>query len=164
MNEDAERAALLARALEDYEVFSRSLLRIVKKSGERVRLRWNPAQQRYNLERSWRDCLLKGRQVGMTSEAVGRDEDEVGDHEKHPAGAHAITGKIAAPSRCCHGTDYATVDRCRRRLDEKPDDDGCREEQNKRQRNQPQKQQLAVQALMILKMIFLFEMYLRSIL
>ena len=72
-DERAERAALLARCLDDFRLFCRGLVQIAPKSGERATLKWNPIQTRYCERRTWRDIILKSRQVGMTTLELARD-------------------------------------------------------------------------------------------
>jgi hypothetical protein len=71
--EQRERAELLARCLDDYPTFCRALIWVIPKGGQRRRLRFKQAQATYDANRSWRDVVLKGRQVGMTTEGVARD-------------------------------------------------------------------------------------------
>lgn len=71
--EAAERAELLARALADFERFCGSLIWIAPKDGPRATLRFNPIQRKYNAARTWRDVVLKGRQIGLSTIELARD-------------------------------------------------------------------------------------------
>ena len=68
----AEREALIRWSFADYTRFC-GLIRIVPKSGGRVPLRLNDMQRAYVRNRSPRDQLLKGRQMGATTEEQARD-------------------------------------------------------------------------------------------
>lgn len=69
----AERAELLARALVDFPTFCRSLAWIAPKDGRRTTLRFNPIQAKYEARRTWRDIVLKPRQIGFTTLELARD-------------------------------------------------------------------------------------------
>lgn len=68
-----ERAELLARALADFPTFCRSICWIAPKDGKRTTLRFNPIQAKYERARTWRDIVLKPRQIGFTTLELARD-------------------------------------------------------------------------------------------
>jgi len=72
-DEATERANLFSYALADFQRFCGSLIWIVPKDGKRKKLRFNTIQQRYCQQRTWRDVLVKSRQVGMTTLEIARD-------------------------------------------------------------------------------------------
>lgn len=68
----AEREALIRWSFADYRRFC-GLIRIVPKQGGRIPLRLNDMQRAYCAARTPRDQLLKGRQMGATTEEQARD-------------------------------------------------------------------------------------------
>lgn len=71
--ERSQRARLLAEALDDFEVFCRSLVWILDKNQQRCNLRFNAVQRRFHERRTGRDIVLKPRQVGLSTEELARD-------------------------------------------------------------------------------------------
>lgn len=72
-DEREERAELLAHALGDFDAFCRGLCWIVGKDKQRQTLKFNPIQRKYNKARTWRDVVLKPRQIGFSTLELARD-------------------------------------------------------------------------------------------
>lgn len=57
----------------DFERFCRMLVWIHTKAGKHETLNFNPIQSRYNAARTWRDIILKPRQIGLSTIEIARD-------------------------------------------------------------------------------------------
>lgn len=71
--EQQERAKLLAQATSDFPTFCRSLVWILDKHAQRTTLSFNEIQRKYNRRRTWRDVILKPRQIGFSTLEIARD-------------------------------------------------------------------------------------------
>lgn len=71
--EQRERTELLARATQDFVTFCRTLVWILDKDANRTTLKLNDIQRKYQQQRTWRDVILKPRQIGVSTLEIARD-------------------------------------------------------------------------------------------